>query len=113
MDAAVNLGPAAAVRILQHGLNRIAGSGLAVDGILGPITTAVASALDEIELRLAVKEALIIRAAQYARLAKSKSMQTFLRGWILRTTGLSGYLDDTFFKAKTNTKKNSPTGTND
>lgn len=97
LDAAVNLGPAAAIKLLQQGLNNAAHCGLHVDGVLGPATSAAAGALNETDLRLAVKETLLVRAAYYARLAASGSMLAYLRGWILRTTALSDYLDNEFF----------------
>lgn len=97
LDAAVNLGPVPAVKMLQQGLNRTAGCGLLKDGLPGPLTMAAARALSGLALRLAVKEVLLLRAAHYARLAGSDPLRAFLRGWILRTTELSDYLDEVFF----------------
>lgn len=96
MDAAVNMGRGRAVKLLQTGLNAACGSGLAVDGIFGPATSVAARDLDDTSLRLATKESILARQAFYARLAEDASMRAFLRGWILRASALSEYLNETF-----------------
>jgi lysozyme family protein len=87
-DAAVNQGPAAAVRFLQEALNRYeAGASLPVDGVMGPETVAVANAVapdastgDELEFRY-----ILWRLQHYAALANNKpQFRTFIRGWLNR-----------------------------
>jgi lysozyme family protein len=81
-DAAVNLGTARAVRILQEAVNAVGPTRIAVDGVFGPITAAAANGcnpralLQEIRARLAV---------EYAQLAASNpSLRAFLLGWMRR-----------------------------
>jgi lysozyme family protein len=109
LDAAVNLGPARAVKILQQSLGIFCKTSLAVDGVLGPATLAASGDLTEFESRLAAKECILARTAFYARLAKRGSMRAFLRGWTLRATALSEYLNQAFPVSPPRLQKKSPT----
>jgi len=113
LDGAVNMGSHRAVVQLQAGLNRAAGLSLAEDGVLGPVTLAVANGLSPELMRLAAKEALIIRMAYYSRLAGRRTLRVFLRGWIKRVTALSDFLDQTFAAPLGGTTKKGPSGNAD
>ncbi|WP_019626858.1 glycoside hydrolase family 108 protein [Thioalkalivibrio sp. ALJT] len=71
-DAAVNQGPARAIRFLQSA------AGATVDGIIGPQTRGAASAADPAEL---LRDFMAQRAQHYAGL---NHVSTFGRGWYRR-----------------------------
>ena len=76
LDAAVNQGPASAIKMLQRALN------LTDDGLIGPNTL---SALPLIDARRVGMRFLHQRALAYVRLVQAKPGQAkFLGGWINR-----------------------------
>jgi len=85
IDAAVNHGPAQAVRFLQHVLNQIGDEGLTEDGVIGPATLAAAeknSARVGDWLVAAIVEE---RRRFYFRLAARRPASAkFLNGWLRR-----------------------------
>lgn len=101
-DAAVNLGPARAVRQLQRALNQLGESELehfspiAEDGLMGPKTLELAKALEEVDLDYAAaRQSLRQRETFYRELAARRpSMKVFLQGWRNRVAALGGYLGE-------------------
>ncbi len=89
LDAAVHMGPAAAVRLLQRVLAAGGWEPGPVDGIIGPRTIAAAeAAVDAIGERLVVL-LLVARANDLRRLiARDPSQRVFARGWQARLEGL-------------------------
>lgn len=80
-DAAVNMGPSAAHRLLQEALREL-GFNLAVDGVLGPMTMDAVKTADWYDL---LREFRAAQSYRYARLAiANPNLQTFLRGWLRR-----------------------------
>ena len=89
-DAAVNTGPAQAARFAQRACNSLLGSGLAVDGCMGPKTR---QALKDGDSRQLVGRMLQERDQFYINLAASKpSLACFLQGWRNRVDDLRRYL---------------------
>lgn len=90
-DAAVNSGPAQAVRLSQRGYNRCVTHGvkLAVDGVLGPMTRKALQTDTD-----AVIQAIIqARRDFYENLAESRPDQrVFLKGWLNRADALEKLL---------------------
>jgi lysozyme family protein len=81
-DGAVNCGIRQGVRFLQEALN-LFGCGLAVDGIIGPITLSALSSVKDMRILCAV--VLWVRTLYYLSLANDKpTMRAFLRGWLNR-----------------------------
>ena len=81
-DAAVNCGVGQAARFLEQAV------GVAVDGIVGPITIAAAwKATDAVDAYLSVREAF------YRRLAQANPAEgVFLEGWLNRLANLKAFL---------------------
>jgi lysozyme family protein len=80
-DLAVNLGPAAAHRLLQTALNA-RGETVAVDGVFGPETLAAANRGDPAQL---LQELRAQAAAYYAQtVLANPPEQKFLLGWMRR-----------------------------
>ena len=90
-DAAVNHGPAQAVKLSQRGYNRCVTHGvkLAVDGILGPLTRkALQTDTDKV-----VREIIEARREFYEGIVASKPDQrVFLKGWLNRANDLEKLL---------------------
>lgn len=82
-DLGVNMGPRAAVKVLQHAINAISGNApIAVDGDLGPATREAAWNAPQVGLRAAVCAQ---AADHYAVIVQAKpSSVIFLRGWLRR-----------------------------
>ena len=101
-DAAVNLGPARAVRQLQRALNLLGEAELehwtpiAEDGRLGAQTRQLAAALEEVDLVFrAARQCLRQRETIYRELAlRRPSMKAFLKGWRNRVAALGAYLGE-------------------
>lgn len=99
-DAAVNMGPARAVRQLQQAMNQVGEaeldhwSPIAEDGLMGPRTRELAAALAEVDLAYrAARQSLRRREAFYRDLAARRpSMKAFLKGWRNRVSALADYL---------------------
>lgn len=94
-DAAVNTGPAQAVKFLQRACSFYFGHVLADDGVAGPHTKAAVLAIatditsDLVLAARSIKE----RKQFYANLAARKpSMGVFLKGWLNRCADLEKYL---------------------
>lgn len=85
-DTGVNMGPARAALFLQRAVNALAGSGLAVDGKLGPATLAavkayLASRKNDGESNL-VKALNCLQGVRYIELVEANSSQrSFVNGW--------------------------------
>ena len=90
-DAAVNHGPAQAVKLSQRGYNRCVGHGvkLAVDGILGPLTRkALQTDTDKV-----VREIIQARREFYEGIVAARPDQgVFLKGWLNRAGDLEKLL---------------------
>lgn len=85
-DGCVNCGARQGVKFLQDALN-LYGCGLAVDGIIGPVTLNALSSVKDMRLLCAV--VLWVRTLYYLSLANDKpTMRAFLRGWINRLARL-------------------------
>jgi lysozyme family protein len=85
-DGAVNCGVRQGVKFLQDALN-LFGCGLAVDGIIGPITLSALSSVKDMRILCAV--VLWVRTLYYLSLANDKpTMRAFLRGWLNRLAKL-------------------------
>lgn len=87
-DAAVNTGTRRAAKLLQRAL------GVAVDGVIGPVTLAAARSRDPIEL---VHDMLFRRLRFYADIARrrrsdGRDLKVFLPGWIIRVVHLRSAL---------------------
>lgn len=93
IDAAVNHGPAQAVQILQHAINRTGADEILEDGILGPATRAAAEeAADRLGAWL-VTALIEERRRFYFRLADRRPVSAkFLTGWLRR---IAAYTSDT------------------
>jgi lysozyme family protein len=99
-DGAVNMGPARACRQLQQAMNETGESQLdeyapiAEDGVMGPATRALASALKDVRLDFyAARRALALRNGFYGALAaKRPEMKVFLTGWRNRVKALAAFL---------------------
>lgn len=91
-DAAVNHGPAQAVKLSQRGYNRCVTHGvkLAVDGILGPLSR---KALQNTDTDAVVRAIIQARREFYQSIVASKPDQgVFLKGWLNRAFDLETYL---------------------
>lgn len=90
-DAAVNHGPAKAVKLSQRGYNRCVAHGvkLAVDGILGPLTRkALQTDTDKV-----VREIIQARREFYEDIVAARPDQgVFLKGWLNRADDLEKLL---------------------
>lgn len=90
-DAAVNHGPAQAVKLSQRGYNRCVTHGvkLAVDGVLGPLTRkALQTDTDKV-----VREIIQARREFYEGIVAARPDQrVFLRGWLNRANDLEKLL---------------------
>jgi len=99
-DMQVNAGDAAG-RLLQGLLNRVAGAGLVVDGVIGPATADAAAGAQESMGELLADAYAIERREFYYRLADRKPpLRAFARrrdggkgGWIIRA---EEFMDDRF-----------------
>ncbi|HUN53321.1 MAG TPA: glycosyl hydrolase 108 family protein [Candidatus Sulfotelmatobacter sp.] len=81
-DLAVNIGAAAAVRLLQ-GACAACGQAVALDGLIGPATIAAARGCDPDALRRTLTAA---AAAHYRSLVRENpELARFLAGWLNRT----------------------------
>lgn len=90
-DAAVNSGPAQAVRLSQRGYNRCVthGVSLAVDGVLGPMTRKALQTDTDAVIRAIIQA----RRDFYENLAESRPDQrVFLKGWLNRADALEKLL---------------------
>lgn len=90
-DAAVNSGPAQAVRLSQRGYNRCVTHGvrLAVDGVLGPMTRKALQTDTDAVIRAIIQA----RRDFYESLAESRPDQrVFLKGWLNRADALETLL---------------------
>lgn len=90
-DAAVNSGPAQAVRLSQRGYNRCVTHGvkLAVDGVLGPMTRKALQTDTDAVIRAIIQA----RRDFYESLAESRPDQrVFLKGWLNRADALEKLL---------------------
>ncbi len=86
-DLGVNMGPAAAIKLLQSVLNESFAEKIELDGVLGNLTDVAISTAPE--ARLCRK---LIQAAQirYVEICVKKPAQlVFLRGWLNRTFALA------------------------
>ncbi|WP_165177407.1 glycosyl hydrolase 108 family protein [Desulfovibrio sp. ZJ369] len=91
-DAAVNHGPAQAVKLSQRGYNRCVTHGvkLAEDGILGPMTRKALESADTDKVVRAIIEA---RREFYKSIVASRPDQgVFLKGWLNRANALEKML---------------------
>ena len=90
-DAAVNHGPAQAVKLSQRGYNRCVAHGvkLAVDGILGPLSRkALQTDTDKV-----VREIIQARREFYEGIVETRPDQrVFLKGWLNRANDLEKLL---------------------
>ncbi len=85
-DGCVNCGARQGVKFLQEALN-LYGCGLAVDGIIGPITLEALRSVRNVRALCAV--VLWRRVLYYLSLANDKpTMRAFLRGWLNRLAKL-------------------------
>ena len=85
-DGAVNCGVRQGVKFLQEALN-LYGCGLAVDGVIGPVTLNALSSVENTRVLCAV--VLWRRVLYYLSLANGKpTMRAFLRGWLNRLAKL-------------------------
>ncbi len=85
-DGAVNCGIRQGVKFLQEALN-LYGCGLAVDGVIGPVTLNALSSVENTRVLCAV--VLWRRVLYYLSLANTKpTMRAFLRGWLNRLAKL-------------------------
>lgn len=84
-DLAVNMGPAAAHRILQRSLHAAGYRHVVVDGIIGPQTL---SATNQADTRL-VLGAIRAEAANYYRrlIERNSTLKRFEQGWLNRAYG--------------------------
>ena len=91
VDTAVNMGSVYAVQLMQHGMNRLAGSAyLDVDGKWGPKTSYALKHADHDGLAFAM---CALRMAEYVRRAgKDKAKLVFLQGWLNRVSDLMGVI---------------------
>ena len=85
-DAAVNMGPNKAARLLQRSINLIAttrgGPGVQVDGGIGPETLKAVAAYKPDQLATIFRH---LRSTEYVRLAVEGGKGKFLFGWLNRT----------------------------
>ena len=82
-DTSVNVGIRRANKFLQTAINQASPTGhIVVDGIIGPKTLGM---LKQLSPGSVLSEYACIRSDYYVRLAKRKSLQKFLRGWIRRS----------------------------
>ncbi|MDE7372102.1 MAG: hypothetical protein K2N07_10280 [Desulfovibrio sp.] len=91
-DAAVNHGPAQAVKLSQRGYNRCVTHGvkLTVDGILGPLTR---KALQNTDTDAVVRAIIEARREFYESIVAARPDQgVFLRGWLNRANALEKLL---------------------
>lgn len=92
-DTAVNMGPAKSSRFFQASINDVCGSGLAIDGRVGPGTVAAfrtcQQQLGATALCLTMLDRLDARQrAEYDRLVRASARyQVFYRGWIAHRIG--------------------------
>ena len=87
-DCAVNMGPGAAIKLLQKGI-RLAGPKIAADGIIGQETLKAQAGL-EAEI---LGHALALREDRYRNIcASNPSQKVFLKGWLNRTADLRRYI---------------------
>jgi lysozyme family protein len=83
-DMAVNMGPAAAIKLLQEVIKRLSGS-LAVDGKIGPKTMALCLAAYEVHKDEVINQLVERRIEFYERLVEERpSQEVFLNGWTNR-----------------------------
>ena len=87
VDTAVNMGQVYAVQLMQHGMNRLAGSEyLDVDGKWGPKTDYALKHADHDGLAFAMCG---LRMAEYNRRARrDANKKVFLAGWLNRVSSL-------------------------
>jgi len=91
LDTGVNMGKAAAGRILQQALNQ-SGADLAVDGIVGPKTRTALAFFDTMDTLRAV---LLVRVFAYAALCrKNRDLHRFFFGWVERVRHLESFCMD-------------------
>jgi len=91
LDTGVNMGKAAAGRILQQALNQ-SGAELAVDGIVGPKTRTALAFFDTMDTLRAV---LLVRVFAYAALCrKNRELRRFFFGWVERVRHLELFCMD-------------------
>ena len=82
LDAAVNMGPGTAVRLLQAALNDCGALGLTVDGAWGPHTVGETNQADSVNLVAAFKAC---RCQHYQDIADNDpSKEQYLAGWLAR-----------------------------
>lgn len=85
-DTGVNMGPATATRFLQRATNAVAGSGLVVDGKMGPATRNAVN--DYLKSRsnaasILVKALNCLQGARYIEIVEANpSQRKFINGWI-------------------------------
>ena len=83
-DMAVNMGPSAAIKLLQEVVKLMSGS-IAIDGKLGPKTTALCNVAYEVYKDELINNLVNRRIDFYERLVdNSPSQAVFLKGWINR-----------------------------
>ena len=87
-DTGVNMGPATATRFLQRAINALQGSGLAVDGKMGPATrnaVAVYLASRSNAEAILVKALNCLQGVRYIELVEANASQRrFINGWFSR-----------------------------
>ena len=86
-DVAVNMGPGAAITMLQQGLAVLARRGeVIVDGRFGGQTLAALRALDARDVAMLRSIMQALRGARYVAIAlKRPESRAFIRGWMTRT----------------------------
>lgn len=87
-DTGVNMGPATATKFLQRAVNALQGSGLAVDGKMGPATrnaVAVYLASRSNAQDILVKALNCLQGVRYIELVEGNATQRkFINGWFSR-----------------------------
>ena len=82
LDAAVNMGPKTAVKMLQSAFNLLPLGGLAVDGAIGPNTLAAVNGASSDALLAAFRQ---VRADRYRVIvANNPFNEPYLNGWLKR-----------------------------
>lgn len=82
-DLGVNMGPGAAIRLLQRAANSVSyKNNIPVDGKMGPQTVKAVAACDQAELMKALRD---FAANRYANIiARNPAMERFRNGWLRR-----------------------------
>ena len=85
-DMGVNMGPRQAAKLLQRACNRAMRDAISEDGVLGPVTLAVAGACDPDRLLAALCE---VQEEFYIRLVeRDRTQAAFIKGWTKRARRL-------------------------